>query len=117
MGKVHDAISVYGKKHFGHGGAKETLSALLRGGKTVMDIADMFDCTVPAIRHWLIRLSLLKPKLRIPVKVKRLGYSDMKAYFHANPKKLVKDMAHELDCCYQTVCYWKSRLKNFSRKA
>ena len=118
MGRVSDRIEEYGKSNYKKGGVANTLRVLLKEGKTVQEIAKMFSCTVPAIRHWLISNNLLKPTPRLPRKVASLGFTSLEAYFNdaAERKRKVKDMAAELDCCYQTVSYWRNRWKRSSRK-
>ena len=57
-----------------------------------------------------------KPKIsKLEKGVIRLGYKDLNEYFLRNGWKYFKDMANELDVCYQTVSRYYKKFLNQKR--
>jgi len=108
MPQVRERIHAYGQKKYNTNSMRKTLQLLKKDGLSDKKLAKMFGGTVPAIRHWLKKLNLLKPRPRFPEMLKQQGYPTLRSFF-AHPKnygKSFKELAKETGYCYVTVSYW-----------
>lgn len=109
MAMLKEKLQKHGRKYFNTGSIREVLRKFRAKGLTERDVAEKFDCSVPAIRHWLKKCKLLKPRMRFPDKIKEMGYSSLASFFKAPENRhpvSFKEIAKRTGFCYVTVSYW-----------
>ena len=106
MAQVKDSIQKFGKRKYKTDDLKEILRRLEEDGISDQFLAEKFDATVPAIRHWKKKFGLLDPRPRFPEWVKEQGYKDYCDFFRKNAGKTFKQLAKESGYCYVTVSTW-----------
>jgi hypothetical protein len=106
MGSVREKIENWGKKNIDNPDVEYVLKYLRT--KKKLDhrgIAKVFACSVPTIRYYLSKLSLINKKARFTERLNELGYKDLDDYFTSpkNTHRRLKELAKELGFCYPTV--------------
>lgn len=109
MAQVSDRILAYGQEKYNTDSMRKTLWVLKKEeGLSDKEIAEKFGGTVPAIRHWLKKLNLLKPRPRFQEWLEQNGYSTLEEFF-SHPDHVdrsFKELAKKTGYCYATVSHW-----------
>lgn len=108
MPQVREKIVAYGKKKYNTEDMARILRRLKKEGYSDKELANMFGGTVPAIRHWLVKLNILEPRPRFPAWLEQNGYETLSDFFSHpdNAGKSFKELAEKTGYCYVTVSYW-----------
>lgn len=108
MPQVKERILKYGKRKYKTENIKTILKKMKKEGFSDRELSEKFKCTVPAIRHWLKKLGLLKPRPRFPEWLQQEGYKSLAAFFRhpKNVEKTFKELSKETGYCYPTISHW-----------
>jgi transposase len=112
MALVKNRIEAWGERHLKNKDVRKILQYLIsKRGMTERDLADKFDCTVPAVRYWLKDGKMLNPKSTFEERIQELGYKSLRDFFtrpgNRNGEKTLKQLAKETGFCYPTVSKWR----------
>lgn len=111
--KFMQKLKMMSKESFGVVNPKRMLAYLMRAKRgNVVEIAKLFSCTPEAVYYWLKKFGLYRPKESFDVAIRRLGYSDARAFFKKNWNLSFKELAKMLGMSYPTVSKYYRRFLN-----